>query len=119
MENIVAVKVLDKTRGKVAFLTWGRVFDSTDPKPLMEAVAIAAAARFGLHQIVSIEVCKCLQEAADHQYFFEALSTLSGKPIPLGRATYRSWSAKMRRGIKSGKELYLLGGIYVRRPARR
>ena len=105
MEDIVAIKVSDKTRGQVAFLAWGRVFDSTDPEPLKAAVAYAAAKRCGLHEIVSIEICECLRDAAGHKYFFEALFALSGKSRPFGRRTYRVWAAKMRRGIRSGKEL--------------
>jgi hypothetical protein len=109
MEAVVAVKVIDKKRGMAVFLTWGRVFDPTNPEPLKEAVALAAAEKFGFKDIASIDVCECLQEVSDHKYFYEGIIAFSGKPVPSGREKYRAWAARMRRGIKTGKELYLLG----------
>src|SRR4051812_15683190 len=111
MQDIVAIRVVDKKRGKAAFLTWGRVFDSTDTTALRDVVAKVAAARFGFRHIVSVEVCECLQEVGRYKYFFEALAAFSGKRIPFGRKTYGPWAAKMRKAIKSGKELYLLGDV--------
>src|SRR5882724_10588268 len=111
MEDIVAIKVFDKKKRSVAFLTWGRVFDRTDPKPLREAVS-GAAAKFGLHHITSIVVCDCLQSVADHKYFFEALAAISRQPVPFGLKTYKPWAAKIRKAISSGKELYFLGGVF-------
>jgi len=109
LEDIIAIKISDKKRGKAAFLTWGRVFDPTDPEPLKVAVACAAAKRFGFHDIISIEICESLQDAAGHKYFFEALFALGYKSMPFGRRSHKFWAAKMRRAIRSGKELHLLG----------
>jgi|SRR6266850_1197486 len=124
MDDIVAIRVSDKKKGNVAFLTWGRVFDSTDPQPLKNAVASAVAKRFGLRDIVSIEICESLQDVTRHKYFFEALIAVSSKPIPYGRRTYKPWAAKMRREIKNGKALYslgeaTLGTLALGRPARK
>jgi hypothetical protein len=37
MEDVVAVKLLDRKRGDWALLTWGRVYDRVDPQPLLDS----------------------------------------------------------------------------------
>jgi len=50
MEDIIAIKVVDRKKGTVAFLTWGRVFHPTDPVPLKHALA-GVLSHFGLSSV--------------------------------------------------------------------
>ena len=109
MDDIIAVEVKDGKRGNAAFLTWGRVFDRIDPDIIENKIA-AAAPRFGLHNIKSVQVCWSLQEVARYPYFYEALVAFSWKPIPFGKG-YKAWAAKKRKEISAGKEIYFLGTI--------
>lgn len=117
MEDIVGIKVVDKKKGAVAFLTWGRVFDRVDPGPLEKAVGMALSG-FGFKNVKSVKVCHSLQDVADYTYFHEGLVAMSWKPIPFGKKTYKSWIIRMRRAIPQGKEIYYLGGT-VKTPPRR
>ena len=108
MDDIIAVEVIDKKHGTVAFLTWGRVFHRTNPEPLLRAVS-RHLHNFGLSDILKLRVCNCLQEVSSHPYFFEALLAVGRKPIPFGKRTYKLWAAKTRRAITEGRELYFLG----------
>jgi hypothetical protein len=107
MHDVIAIKVKDKRKGKGAFLTWGRVFDRLDTSEIENKI-ILAAKRFGFHHIESISVCESLQSVAHYPYFYEALLTISWKPIPFGRG-YKIWAKKKKREMLAGKEIYFLG----------
>jgi len=120
MEDVVAIKITDRKKGQVAFLTWGRVFDRTDPKPLEKAVANGVK-HFGFVNVISIAVCDSLQEVRACEYFFEGLIAISWRPIRFKKNTYKPWAEKMRKSIARGKELYFLGRpqkLTVRRSAK-
>ncbi|MBI1870247.1 MAG: hypothetical protein HYS07_03535 [Chlamydiae bacterium] len=108
MEDIVAIKVKDKVKGVVAFLTWGRVFDRLDPEPLLAAVSHSLV-NFGLKKVVEMNVCECLQEVSGHAYFFEALVAMSRKQIPTQGSKYKAWLMTKRKEITRGKEIYYIG----------
>ena len=108
MEDIVGIKVVDHEKGKVAFLTWGRVFDRVDPEPLEKAVGVALT-NLGFNKVKSVKVCHSLQDVVNHTYFFEGLVAMSWKPIPSGEKKHKLWVARMRRAISHGKELYNIG----------
>jgi len=107
MENNVAIKVVDKKRGTVAFLTWGRVFGAVEMVPLLQAVE-KSFPKFGLRDAKSAKVCNSLREVAMHEYFYEKLVAMAWKSIPFGKKSYPLWAAKARRAISQGKELYYL-----------
>jgi len=108
MEDIIAITVKDRIRGRGAFITWGRVFDPVDTDVLKERFATAIKKRYGFHNVETIHVCNSLRDVAGYPYFFECLAKMSWKPIPFG-TKYRAWAAKKRREISAGKEIYFLG----------
>jgi hypothetical protein len=106
MEEIVAVKVRDSRGRKHYFLTWGRVFDPVDPKPLISVIR-GHLHTFGIGKSLSIDVCDSLQEAVNERYFYEAFFEMT-QVIGLGRARQK-WKAAIKRRIRHGKEIYYLG----------
>jgi hypothetical protein len=100
MEDIVAIRVTDSRGKKHFFLTWGRAFDRTNPKPLLEAVR-PWIPKAGISKVRSISVCKTLQAAAKQPYFYEALFSFSQEAV---------LSDRLRRArIIAGKDIYYLG----------
>jgi hypothetical protein len=106
VEDIVAIKATDSRGKRHFFVTWGRVFDSVDPQPLLNAIR-PALPRFGLSTIRRLEVCSTLQEASEQPYFFEALLAFSQKRIPSGKAR-RAWSALVASRLQLGKTFIIL-----------
>jgi hypothetical protein len=100
LEDIVAIKATDSRGKQHFFITWGRAFDRTDPKPLLSAVR-PALPRFGLSTIRRLEVCSTLQEASGQPYFFEALLAFAQKRISAAQAR--------RKQIVAGEDIYYLG----------
>jgi hypothetical protein len=100
MEDVVAIKVIDSRGKKHFFLTWGRVFDRTDPKPLLDAIG-PSLSRFGVSGVRQVQICPTLQDAADQPYFFEALLFFTRQ-----RAAS---NVVRRRRIRAGKDIYYLG----------
>jgi hypothetical protein len=107
MDDVVCVKVKDKTRGTVFVMTWGRVFDPIDPKPLFKALRQGLQPS-GLREIKSMHLCDSLAEGAAETFFYEALISFAQKPIPFGRETYWRWTEKTRRAIENGKEIHVI-----------
>ena len=107
MNEIIAIKLEDGKKGKAAFLTWGRVFDSIDTTSV-ERKIVDAAKKFGFRDVKSVSVCDSLQGVSRYPFFYEALVSISWKPIPFGKK-YKAWAAKKRREISAGKEIYFLG----------
>lgn len=116
MEDVVGILVNDKKRGQIAFLTWGRVFDPVDSKPLVRAVA-SGLSKFGIEN-ATITVCHSLKDVASAEYFFEGLLKLGQKRIPYGKQSYPVWMRKMQRAITRGREIYLIGNISSKRKRR-
>jgi hypothetical protein len=54
-------------------------------------------------------VCDSLQDASKTRYFYEALFHISQEKIPLGVTTYGPWSAKIRRQMMAGQQLFYCG----------
>lgn len=108
MDDVVAVKVKDSKDAMHFFLTWGRVFDRVDPKSL-EAIVAKHASKFGIKEVKTATVCDSLMEASKAQYFYESLFHISQEKIPFGASTYGPWSAKKKRQILSGQQLFYCG----------
>jgi hypothetical protein len=72
MNDIIAIQVKDRKKGKAAFITWGRVFDRLDTSVVERKIADAAE-KFGLRDITSISICDSLQDVAQYPFFYEAL----------------------------------------------
>ena len=89
------------------FVTWGRIQDAVDPRPL-EELTLRAASQFALGgQPVSARVCASLQEAAAQPYFFEAVLRMAGRPIPYG-AGYDAWKREVAAAMEEGREIYFV-----------
>src|SRR4051794_40568814 len=106
MEDIVAIKAVDKSGKKHFFLTWGRTFDRVDPEPLLAAVR-PNLPQWGLHHVRSLELCYSLQDASSAPYFYEAFFMMSQERIPFG-PKYKSWQAAKRKRISTGKNIWYL-----------
>ena len=100
MEDVVAIKATDSRGKRHFFLTWGRVFDRTDPRQLLDAVR-PSLSQFGLSRVRQLEICPTLQDASDQPYFFEALLFFTRE-----RAAS---TVVRRRRIRSGKDIYYVG----------
>lgn len=108
MEDIVAVRVKLNSGTSRYFLTWGRIPDVVDPKPLLDIVA-KNLNRFDLGGVpTAIELCFTLQDASEEPYFYETLFRMTQQKIPVGSG-YRPWRKRVLGALKEGQELYYLG----------
>jgi hypothetical protein len=107
MEDIVAIKATDASGKPHFFVTWGRVFDRTDPNSLLNAVR-RALPQFGVSEPRQVELCSTLQEAAGQPYFYEALVSFTRQPA-IDSAHRAEWESSCRERINSGKDIYYLG----------
>jgi hypothetical protein len=107
VEDIVAIKIVDKSGTEHFFLTWGRIFDPVDPEPLLAAVR-PNLSRWGVRQARSLEICDSLQDAALEPYFYEALFMMAQERIPFG-PKYRTWQAGKRRRVRKGEDIRYVG----------
>ena len=102
MEDIVAVEVRLKTGESRYFMTWGRIQDTIDPKPLAELILRHA------HSFAIAGVLDSLHSAAeDSPLFYEALFSFASEGIPFGRRHER-WRKKKAREMEAGKEIWHL-----------
>lgn len=109
MEEVVALKIRDRTRGVVGFITWGRVFDAVDEAELVRAVR-SHAAKFGLKDVIEVSVCASLQEISSAPYFYEGLLRFAWEPVPFGKE-YEPWRARKREAISAGHEIFAAGAV--------
>jgi len=58
-----------------------------------------------------------LREAADSEYFYEALAAIARRPIPYG-PEYQEWVASKKRRMKEGKDIWYLGSRVSRQGTR-
>lgn len=106
MENIVALAVELESGQERFFLTWGRIQDPVDRKPL-ETLILEQANRFAIGgNPVSARLCSSLQEASKEGGFYEMFFEMSQKKIPFGVDTYEPWRQKIDELMRQGKELY-------------
>ena len=90
---------------EVALITWGRIHDSVDPRPLIAEVR-RHHTLFAFDFAASIELCHSLSDVADFDYFFEALWAFGRFP-PSTRHT--AWKREKRAAIRLGEDIYKLG----------
>ena len=105
MEDVVALIATSEDATEVALITWGRVHDSVDPRPLIAEIR-RHHARFGFDFTASIELCPSLCMVSDFEYFFEGLLAFSG-----AQALDKShrWRREKRAAIRDGDDIYKLG----------
>lgn len=107
MEDVVAIKFIDKDRGEGAFITWGRLFDVVDDHQLLQVVK-RNLPFFGIYNVESIELCYSLMEISDQPYFHEQLTFFIKRPISFDNS-YKKWCRKKRLTLKKGHEILFTG----------
>lgn len=108
VEKVVVVAVELADGAERFFLTWGRIQDAIDDRPLAELVLRHAVAYDLGGSPVSARVCRSLQEARDQPYFFEALFDFANEGIPSG-PDFDDWRNAVARDMEQGKHLWYLG----------
>ncbi|MBK8125107.1 MAG: hypothetical protein IPK56_00060 [Elusimicrobia bacterium] len=88
-------------------LTWGRIFDRIDPKPLLDAIENNLT-KYGISNVSKITLCESLQDAAAHKFFYETFFLMAQKLIPFGKKKYPKWRAQIKKRILKGEEIYWL-----------
>jgi hypothetical protein len=75
------------------YLTYGRVHDAVDPRPIERAVRryVDRPTR----RVASVELCDTLAAASRAPYFYEGLFHFSNSPIPFGDG-YAEWRDEQR-----------------------
>jgi uncharacterized NAD-dependent epimerase/dehydratase family protein len=106
MEDVVAIAATNRWGEPVAFITWGRIYGSTEAQPILAAVKRCAKSCEGA-PMKGFRMCRSLSEASKQLYFYEALITFAMKPILFG-SRYSAWREKKRRAIEQGREIYFL-----------
>jgi hypothetical protein len=105
MEDIIAIRVAFADQPIRHVLTWGRIQDAVDPKPVEQL----AAAFMSPRGIVSrTTVCDSLQEASQCPYFYEALFDMAQRRIPFGDG-YEEWVRERDRAMREGREMWDCG----------
>jgi hypothetical protein len=106
VDDWVAVEVKTDTGRSGFFVTWGRIQDAVDPRPL-EDVTLRVATRFSIGgRPVSARVCAALREAAAQPE--RGLADLAQKPIPHGEG-YDEWPREKLEAMAEGREFCFLG----------
>ena len=90
------------------FLTWGRIQDQTDPRPLAEIVLRNARASALHGDPVSARVLWDLRPAVSAPYFRECFFQMCQRPIPYGSG-YEPWRERIAAEQEEGKSLWYLG----------
>jgi hypothetical protein len=108
VEDIVAVEVRLADGQRRYFLTWGRIQDPVDPRPLAEVVLrnLTAFALDG--EPVSARVLRDLRAAASAPHFGECFFQMCQRPIPFGSG-YEQWRKQVATEQEQGKALWYLG----------
>jgi hypothetical protein len=106
VEDVVAVKLRDRKRGDWAVVTWGRVYDPVDEKPLLDALR-RVAPRMGFPDLEQLEVCYHLGEVREYQYFHEALLDFA---VRMAKEPYETdaWKQAQRSDDALKRSVYLL-----------
>ena len=108
MDDVIALRVgLDNGEFRY-FMTWGRVLDVVDPRPV-QTILSNCLGQFDLGGVAtSVTVCDSLRDAAESKYFFEALFQMSQERIPFGDG-YGAWQEEKAQRMRDGKEFWYLG----------
>ena len=108
VDDIVAVEVRLADGQRRYFLTWGRIQDPVDPRPLA-AVVLRNSTAFALDgEPVSARVLRDLRAAASAPYFGESFFKMCQRPIPFGSG-YEPWREQVAAEQEQGKSLWYLG----------
>lgn len=109
MDDVVGVIAEDSVRGRVGFVTYGRLWDPVDPAELLANIS-AHLPECGIENVVSLSLCDTLSELREAPYFFESLISFSWRPIPFG-PNYEQWRESTRREVELGRHIYCVGNV--------
>jgi hypothetical protein len=108
METIVAVEVQLENGERRYFLTWGRIQNTIDPKPL-EDLILKKSSHFAIGgKAISARLCASLQEASNEPGFYVCFFEMCQMKIPYGKTTYPKWRSKINKLMRNGKEIAFL-----------
>ena len=111
VDDVVAVAVNLADGSSRYFLTWGRVQDKVDPRPVCEAVLRYAASCSLGAEPNGARLCATLREAADSPdapYFYECFLALASQPVPRG-PEYAAWRVEKAGEMAAGREIWYCG----------
>jgi hypothetical protein len=110
MEDIVAIAI-EHESGEVEYcLTWGRIQDPVDPRPLEKLILELYKARHADSDsaAVAATICRSLQDASNAGNFYECFFGMCQERIPYGKKTYPTWRKEKRKLMKEGREIWYL-----------
>ena len=109
MEDVVAVELKTDSGLCHHVVTWGRVQENVDPKPLV-ALVLSKAPKFGIHA-VSGRVCGTLREAGNAPYFHEAIIEFAAKLAKRNASgvSHKKWRKKTDARMRDGRDLFYCG----------
>lgn len=107
MEDWVAVEVQTDSGRLGFFITWGRIQNPVDPRPLEELTVRIAGRSLG-DAPATARLRASLREAANQPYFYETLLAMAQERIPHG-GDYQAWRDKKAEAMAAGKEFHFLG----------
>lgn len=110
MEDVVGIIGTDSKSRSVAFMTWGRLFDSIDESRLLKLVAEHSGSYAG-SPMKKFRLCNSLRDVSKYEYFFEALLNFGWRRIPFGPKTYKRWRTATRKRLAGGKDMFFLGHL--------
>lgn len=110
MENIVAIRIMDKEEGETGVLTFGRIFDTINPDHLLDIVRLNCP-KFGVRNLQSMELCLTIQEVSHMRYFYESYANLLREYVkrPTHSIDYDNWIEEKKRRMYCGQDIYCLG----------
>jgi hypothetical protein len=110
MDDVVAVEVELDDGALRYFITWGRIQDAVDGRPVADLV-LRHSRKFSLGaEPVRARLCGTLRVAAlsdDAPYFYECLRQFSAV-IPFGE-TYEAWRTERAAAMEAGQEIAYCG----------
>jgi len=109
MHDLVALCARLDTGANFYFMTWGRVLNAVDSSSLERLVE-----DYGREmvppgtEIVSIQVCSSLTEAAEAPLFYESFFEFCNDGVPYG-SEYEAWRSTVEAELRAGRLISALG----------
>lgn len=108
MDDIIAIKIVDKEQGEGAFLTRGRIFDAVNEEKIVKTIA-QHCEKWRIRTPLSYKLCYSLADVSDYLLFFEGFFFFTQEKIPSTKTLYTSWLKKQKSLLKKGEQIYFLG----------
>ena len=112
MENVIAVEVRLSNGDNLYYLTWGRIQDKLDHRPVAQLVLNAALNAVDERRPKSSRVLWSLHPATAAPMFYEVYFGMCQRPIPFGKG-YDKWRKKIDKRMRQGLEISFLGEYVI------